>query len=192
MQENDTMTDDTQSYTIIDTESPVQGSSDAGITIVEFGDYQCPKCKAWFTDTKPLISENYIQTGKANLIFVDIAFIGSDSKNAAQASYCAEDQGMYWQYHDTLYTSQSGPNSGWASIENLKAFASDLGLDTNLFNECLNSNKYLERVEANTAASYANDVTSTPSFLIISSNGQESVAGAQPYSTFESIFDALG
>ena len=189
--QNDIMKESTHSPVLADTESPLQGDPDAGITLVEFGDYQCPKCKAWFVDTKPLIYEEYIQTGIVNLVFVDIAFIGDDSRNAAQASYCAEDQGMYWEYHDMLYTSQSGPNSGWASVENLKLFASDLGLDTELFAECLDSNKYQERVDANTSASYANGVTSTPSFLIISSDGQEFVAGAQPYSTFESIFDGL-
>lgn len=176
-----------------ETESPIQGSPDAGITIIEFGDYQCPNCKKWFTNTKPSISEDYIQTGKANLVFVDIVFIGPDSHSAAQASYCAEDQGMYWQYHDMLYTSQSGYKNGWASVENLKGFASDLGLDTELFDECLDSGKYLERVDANTAAARAHGVNTTPSFLIISSDGhEERVPGAQPYSTFKSILDALG
>ncbi len=176
-----------------ETESPVQGSPDAGITIVEFGDYQCPKCKSWFTNTKPSISENYIQTGKANLVFVDIAFIGKDSNSAAQASYCAEDQGMYWQYHDMLYTSQARYNGGWASVENLNGFASDLGLDTELFGECLDSGKYQERVNTNTADAQAYGVSATPSFLIISSDGQEErVAGPQPYSVFESLLDAAG
>ena len=175
------------------TESPIQGNPDAGITIVEFGDYQCPNCKKWFTNTKPSISEDYIQTGKANLVFVDIAFIGPDSHSAAQASYCAEDQGMYWQYHDMLYTSQSGYKNGWASVENLKGFASDLGLDTELFDECLDSGKYQDRVDANTVAARDHGVRTTPSFLIISSDGhEERVPGAQPYSIFKSILDALG
>lgn len=182
----------TTSPVFADTESPIQGSPDAEITLVEFGDYQCPRCKAWFVDTKPLIYDNYIQTGKVNMVFVDIAFIGDDSHSAAQASYCADDQGMYWEYHNMLYTSQSGPNSGWASVENLKMFASDMGLDAERFAECLDSKKYQERVEANSFVSYANDVASTPSFLIISSDGREFVSGAQPYSTFKSIFDSIG
>ena len=160
---------------------------------MEFGDYQCPNCKSWFVNTKPSITEDYIQTGKANLVFVDIAFIGPDSHSAAQASYCAEDQGMYWQYHDKLYESQSGYKNGWASVENLKGFASDLGLDTELFDGCLDSGKYLDRVDANTAAARDHGVPRTPSFLIVSSDGQdEFLAGNQPYSAFKSVLDALG
>ncbi len=193
--DDDTLVENVHIRAFSETESPVQGSPDAGVTIVEFGDYQCPNCKKWFTNTKPDISENYIQTGKANLVFVDIAFIGDDSRSAAQASYCAEDQGMYWQYHDKLYTSQAADyDGGWASVENLKGFASELGLDTELFGECLDSGKYQERVLSNTADAKAHGVSTTPSFLIISSDGQEeeNVAGAQPYSVFESLLDAAG
>ena len=56
-------------------------------------------------NTKPTIVQNYIDTGKANLVFVDLAFLGRDSPiPASMATYCAEDQGMYWEYHDLLYT----------------------------------------------------------------------------------------
>ncbi len=59
--------------------SPVLGSPDASVTIIEFGDYQCSNCKKWYLDSKPKIVSNLIDTGKANLIFVDIAFLGKDS-----------------------------------------------------------------------------------------------------------------
>ena len=67
--------------------SPILGSPNAPITIVEFGDYQCHQCYNWFHNTKPAIEENYIDTGKANLVFVDLAFLGRDSPKAAVASY---------------------------------------------------------------------------------------------------------
>jgi len=75
--------------------SPVIGSSSAPITIVEFGDYQCHQCYNWFHNTKPSIFQNYVDTGKVNLVFVDLAFLGRDSPKTAQASYYAEDQGKY-------------------------------------------------------------------------------------------------
>ncbi|MBT5843079.1 MAG: DsbA family protein, partial [Thaumarchaeota archaeon] len=94
--------------------SPILGDLSAPITIVEFGDYQCHQCYNWFHNTKPAITKEYIETGKANLVFVDLAFLGSDSPKAAQASYCAEDQEMYWEYHDILYTFQESKiNNGW-------------------------------------------------------------------------------
>jgi len=86
--------------------SPILGDPAAPITIVEFGDYQCHACYNWFHTHRPAVYDNYISTGKANLVFVDLAFLGRDSPTASQASYCAEDQGMYWQYHDLLYNSQ--------------------------------------------------------------------------------------
>ena len=109
--------------------SPLLGSASAPITIIEFGDYQCPNCKIWFLNTKPDIVTNYIDTGKANLIFVDIAFLGKDSMPAARATYCAEEQGRYWDYHAFLYSNQTGVDNGWANIDSLKGYASNLGFD---------------------------------------------------------------
>ena len=94
--------------------SPPLGSESASITIVEFGDYQCEACYHWFHNTRDTLIDNYIETGKAKLVFVDLPFLGRDSPKAAQASYCAEDQGKYWEYHIMLYTFQDGPpDSGW-------------------------------------------------------------------------------
>ena len=123
----------------ITTASPIEGSDDASVTIVEFGDFQCPKCDQWFKNEKPTITTKYIDTGKANLYFIDFPFLGKDSDNAANASYCDEEQGKYWEYHNILYTNQKGIQEGWASMDNLKKFAIDVGLDANSFNECLDS-----------------------------------------------------
>ena len=80
-------------------QAPVLGSKDATVTIIEVGDYQCHMCKLWFEETRPQIVENYIETGKANLVFLDMPFLGSDSTPASEATYCADDQGKYWEYH---------------------------------------------------------------------------------------------
>lgn len=174
------------------TASPVLGSSTAGVTIVEFGDYQCPKCKAWFDNTKPSIYEDYIETGKANMIFVDFVFLGVNSQSAAEASYCAEDQGMYWEYHDILYQSQGSFGGDWASVDNLKEFAATLNLDEADFAECLDSGKYLERVANNKLVATDYGISSTPSFVIVPSDGEaKTIVGAQPYSVFQSVLDSL-
>ena len=73
--------------------SPILGSESAPVTIVEFGDYQCEACYAWFHNTRDTLIDNYIETGKAKLVFVDLPFLGRDSPKAAHASYCADDQG---------------------------------------------------------------------------------------------------
>ncbi len=172
--------------------SPILGDPSAPITIVEFGDYQCHQCYNWFHNTKPAIVEDYIETGKANLVFVDLAFLGSHSPIAAQASYCAEDQEMYWEYHDMLYTFQeSTVNGGWANSERLKAFAGDLGLDMELFNSCLDSGKYSKRVQYNTQQARDNGVRGTPGFFIVGPDGQEKLGGAQPFSVFKQVLDKM-
>jgi len=171
--------------------SPILGNPSAPITIVEFGDYQCEQCYAWFHETKPAIVQDYIDTGKANLVFVDLAFLGRDSPKAAQASYCAEDQEMYWEYHDLLYTSQESVDGGWANSERLKAFAFSLGFDMELFESCLDSGKYSKRVQYNIQQAKDHGVRGTPGFFIVSPNEQIQIGGAQPFSVFKQIMDSM-
>ena len=172
--------------------SPVLGDPSAPVTIVEFGDYQCHQCYNWFHNTKPAIVRDYVETGKANLVFVDLAFLGKDSPKAAQASYCAEDQGMYWEYHDALYNSQEPKiDGGWANVERLKAFAFVLGLDMELFESCLDSEKYSKRVQYNSQQARDNGVRGTPGFFIVGPDGQEKLGGAQPFSVFKQVLDSM-
>ena len=172
--------------------SPILGSDSAPITIIEFGDYQCEQCYNWYHNTKDSIVQNYIETGKANLIFVDLAIIGRDSPKAAAATYCAEEQGKYWEYHDLLYTYQERVDSGWANSERLKAFAFDLELDTELFDSCVDSGKFAKRVQFNTNEAKKQGATGTPTFIIVNSEGeQQKIGGAQPYSVFQKVLDSM-
>ena len=172
--------------------SPILGDPLAPITIVEFGDYQCHQCYNWFHDTKPMITRDYIETGKANLVFVDFAFLGKDSPKAAQATYCADDQNMYWEYHNSLYTFQESKiDNGWANSERLKSFAFNLNLDMTLFDECLDSEKYSKRVQYNSQQARDNGVRGTPGFFIVGPDGQEQLGGAQPFSVFKRILDSM-
>ena len=173
--------------------SPPLGSDNAPITIIEFGDYQCEACYAWFHNTRDTLIDNYIETGKAKLIFVDLPFLGRDSPAAAQASYCAEDQEQYWEYHTILYTFQDGhPDSGWANRDRLNSFAFSLDMNMDEFNECMDSSKYKNRVKANYDEAVRNGVQSTPTFIIISEDGKkEQFSGAQPYSVFAATIESM-
>ena len=173
--------------------SPILGDPDAPVTIVEFGDYQCHQCHNWFLDTKPMIMRDYIETGKVNLVFVDFAFLGRDSPKAAEATYCADDQNKYWEYHDSLYTAQESKiDNGWANSERLKAFAFNLNLDMDLFNECLDSGKYSKRVQYNSQEARDNGVRGTPGFFIIGPDFQQQpIGGAQPFSVFQRVLDTM-
>jgi len=173
--------------------SPALGSDSAPITIVEFGDYQCEACYHWFHNTRDTLIDNYIETGKAKLVFIDLPFLGRDSPKAAEASYCAEDQGKYWEYHTTLYTFQDGPpDSGWADRDRLNSFAFSLDMNIDEFNECMDSSKYKKRVKANYDESVRNGANSTPTFILISQDGvTEKFAGAQPYSVFSATIESM-
>jgi len=173
--------------------SPPLGSESASITIVEFGDYQCEACYHWFHNTRDTLIDNYVETGKAKLVFVDLPFLGRDSPKAAQASYCAEDQEKYWEYHTVLYTFQDGlPDSGWADRDRLNSFAFSLDMNMDEFNDCMNSSKYQKRVKANYDEAVKNDVQSTPTFIIISEDGKKKqFSGAQPYSVFSATIQSM-
>ena len=174
--------------------SPILGLESAPITIIEFGDYQCEACYHWFHNTRDTLIDNYIETGKAKLIFVDLPFLGRDSPIAAQASYCAEDQGKYWEYHTMLYTFQDGPpDSGWADRDRLNSFAFSLDMNIDEFNECMDSSKYKKRVKANYDEAVRNGAQSTPTFIIISIPNAtvEKFAGAQPYSVFAATIESM-
>ena len=172
--------------------SPVLGSTSAPITIVEFGDYQCEACYHWYHNTRADIIDNYIETGKVNLVFMDLPFLGRDSITAAQATYCADDQGKYWEYHDTLYNFQEAIDNGWASKDRLVSFAFNLDMNLDEFNDCMDSSKYAKRVKANYDESQRFGAEATPTFLIISPDGAvKKITSAQPYSVFSQVIEPM-
>ena len=173
--------------------SPVLGDLSSPVTIIEFGDYQCPFCQRWNENTKPIIEKNYIDSGLASLIYVDLPIVGPDSFVVHAGSYCAEEQNLYWFYHDFVYSNQGHENDGWANSENVKLLASKIpGLDTDSFNECLDSKKYEQRVNENKKIAQDSGARSTPSFIIISPDGSgETITGAQPFGTFKAVIDQM-
>lgn len=166
------------------------GDDGAPITIIEFGDYQCPNCKSWFDNTRPAIQSEYVDTGIARIYFVDLVFIGPDSAGAAAASYCAEEQGMYWEYHNKMYGNQGSIQSGWASDANLVQFAVDLGLDAESFGACL-ARDHSERISFNALQAQNIGIDRTPSFVIVGPGEAETILGNQPYAVFETAMQGL-
>ena len=142
------------------------GDANSPVKVEEFGDYQCPACGAFFAQTEPGLVTNYINTGKVYFTFTPFSFIGAESIAAAQAAYCAMDQGKFWEYHDALYNNQHGENQGGFSTANLQGFAQNLGLDMTTFNTCTSSGKYASLVSDNVVYGQTMKVNSTPSFLV--------------------------
>ena len=169
------------------------GSETATVTIIEVGDYQCEMCKLWFEKTRPQIIENYVDTGKVNLIFIDMPFLGRDSVHAAAATYCADDQDEYWDYHVKLYQLQQHVDDGCANIDRLHASAFSLDMDMAEFDRCMNSNKPYDRVDFQKQKAKTDfGANSTPTFMIFNVDGNsKKIIGAHPYSTFEEILNSM-
>ncbi len=120
-------------------------------------------------------------------VYWHYAFLGQESQWASEASECANDQNKFWEYHDKLFASQNGENQGAFSKDNLKKFAADLGLDTQSFNQCLDSGKYTSFVQQESAAARQIGVQSTPSFVV---NGKP-IVGAETFDTFKQMIDQM-
>lgn len=163
--------------------SPVLGSADASMTIMEFGNYHCQDCKKWFQETRPNIMINFIETGKINMIFIDMEPPSRNALLASEATYCANEQGRYWDYHNILFSNQL-ENETDAAL--LKKFALDIDIDVNLFELCLESGKYEKKVKYNTYEAQKNGINQLPTFIIINSAGKyEKISGVQPFYVFE-------
>lgn len=167
----------------------VLGDQNAPVTMIEYGDYQCPFCGKFFKETESVLREKYIKTGKVKFIYRDFAFLGSESTWAANAAHCAGEQGKFWQYHDYLYNNQLGENQGAFSKDNLKGFAKVVSLDTEKFNACLDSEKYTDLIKKETKTGGEAGVQGTPANFINGRLLTGQNAGALPTATFTQIID---
>jgi protein-disulfide isomerase len=173
----------------------ILGNASATVTLIEYGDYQCPYCGKFFSETAPSIIENYVNTGKVRFVFrnLPLSFLGPESIAAAEAADCAEDQNKLWVYHDALYSAKVADvakggteGDGFFSTTNLLKISKGVGLDMSAFTNCVNNNTDGALVTQETATAVATVGNSTPSFLI---DGQL-ISGAQPYSVFQAALDA--
>jgi protein-disulfide isomerase len=158
----------------------------AKVSIVEFADFQCPFCDIFFREVEAKLVTKYVDTGLAKLTYMDFAFLGQESKDAANAAKCAQEQGKFWEYHDKLYSSQKGENKGTFKKANLLSFGKSLSLDMAKFTPCVTNDTYAFQVEDETSAGRRIGVTGTPTVII---NGKM-IVGAQDISVFEQAIDA--
>lgn len=162
------------------------GPKDAPITVIEYIDYECPSCAYFALNYEHEFFEKYAATGKVRFEIQNAPFHGEGAQNAAQAAYCAAEQDMFWQVHDTLFLNQpshDAPDSKGFSQERLLDIASKLDLDQNAFRECLTSKKYSRQVQTDLALSQL-AVTGTPTFYI----NKQMYTGPIPTAEFAKIF----
>ncbi len=124
-------------------------------------------------------------TGRVRFVFRHFAFLGDESRWAAEASECADEQGRFWEYYDKLFKEQSGENVGVFSKENLIRFAADLDLNTAQFAPCLDSGKYAAQVQQESAQGRQEGVRGTPTLFV---NGQR-IEGGSDYRLLRSAIE---
>lgn len=177
-------------------DDPVLGSADAPIVIIEFSDFQCPFCAKFHAETLPLIKENYIDTGKVKLVYRDfpIQNIHPNAMAAAVAAECADEQGMFWDYHDTLFESMNQ----WKDlsmvdvIDQFKAYAMNTGTDETEFADCMDTGKYVNEVASDYADGVSYGITGTPAFFLGNDQiGYHHMSGAKPYDEFQFVIEQL-
>lgn len=140
-----------------------KGNPDAPVVVEVYADFQCPWCRRFTLGPERQLEEEYVRQGKVLLMFRHFAFLGEESRWAAE---CANEQGRFWDYHDKLFLEQSGENVGTFRKENLKRFAAELGLNTKQFNQCLDSGKYSTKVQEETLEGRRRGVRGTPSVFV--------------------------
>lgn len=177
--------------TFLSNGSPILGNPNAPVTLVEFGDYQCHFCNVFFHSTEEDILKKYVETGKVRMVFKDYNIIGADSVNASHGTHCANDQELFWEYHDILYTNWTGENNGWASRDNLTGFAKEIGLDMEIWSECMTQKLHSQIILSSNEDARSLELTGTPAFFVIGPDGKTTrIFGAQPFEVFENIFEA--
>lgn len=171
---------------VVDLEGyPSLGNPDAPILMVEYSDFSCGFCKRHNDETKQDIIEQYVDTGVVHYVRKDLITVGTAL--TAEAAYCAQDQDAYWEYHDVLYSKQDTDRTVWTQEATLVGYATELGLDTDAFANCLANDTHAEKVTAASQEAAGYGGSGTPFFLL---NGNP-VSGAQPFSAFEQAFAAL-
>jgi len=166
--------------------SPMLGSKDAPLTIVEFTDYQCPFCQRFHTQVFGDLKKNYIDTGKVRFYSRDLPLdsLHPNATRAAQAARCANDQGQFWSIREIM---SSHPDK--LDMDSLVADAQQLKLDVPAFRSCVEKEKYKNDVQSDVLEAMKIGADGTPAFVIGKSTPEgvdgELMVGAQPFPMFE-------
>ncbi len=160
----------------------VLGDVTAPVTVIIFGDYQCPFCEQQFTEVESKLRTEYVDTGKIKMAFRDFPLtnIHPSALPAAKAAQCAGVQGKYWQYHDALFAKQSE----LAKLD-FTQLAETFNLDLKKFADCTNDPATAAEIAKDQQDGAAAGIEGTPGSFI---NGVF-IAGAYPYETFKQVID---
>jgi len=166
-------------YDVDSPEAYAFGPVDAPITIVEFGDFECPFCRRWHEEVfQPLLS-SYPDQIRIVYRHLPLTSIHPDAFAAAEAAMCAGEQDAFWQYHEKLFSSEVLGTEVYAQ------YAQELELDMATFEACMTEHRYQQAIQKDSDFALQLGISSTPTFFI---NGL-AVVGAQPLNVFQQVID---
>jgi protein-disulfide isomerase len=164
-----------------------KGKPDAPVAVVEYADFQCPGCGYFANQLEQRLIADYIETGRAHLVFQDYPLPGHPNAiPAAEAARCAGDQAAFWPMHDLLFAAQQQ----WATLsqplQQFGVYAEQLKLDRATFEQCMTSAKHHDFVLKAQQAGDQLGLPGTPSFAV---NG--ALIDTQGVRTVDEIADRL-
>jgi predicted DsbA family dithiol-disulfide isomerase len=160
-----------------DATAPSFGPKNAMVTIVEYSDFECLYCRTVYGTLKQVLK---MYEKEVRLVFKHLPLeIHQHAFPAAQAAFCAGQQGLFWQYHDALFTAKT------LSSESFLRIAGDLRLRLPQFNQCLTSPASRNAVSMNIREASQLGINSTPTFIV---NGKL-VSGALSLEEFKAIIE---
>jgi protein-disulfide isomerase len=143
------------------------GKPGAKVTLLEFGDLQCPFCKGYSEEVLPQVIENQVRGGEAKLEFNNFTIIGPQSTPAGAAAIAAGQQGRGWNFIELFYRNQGAEDSGYVTKAFLTAIAKNAGVpNIAKWNAARKSRRVLREVAATSAEAERLRFTGTPSFAI--------------------------
>ncbi|HEX5437662.1 MAG TPA: thioredoxin domain-containing protein [Gemmatimonadaceae bacterium] len=167
----------------------VYGNPNAPVKILEFGDFECPVCGQFAIVTEPDVRQRILDTGLASLTYFDFPLsMHHNTIPASNAAACADDQGKFWPMHDRLFSGQLEWNTE-ATNNPKKVFlryAKELGLNTQQWEQCYDSQKHMSRIMGNRAEALRRHIDQTPTFII----GNKMIPGPIPYDQLKAYVDA--
>lgn len=166
------------------------GPADAPVRVEVFSDFQCSHCKRAATDTVAPLIRDYGLTGKVKVTYRFFPKLGTESVAAAKAAICASEQGKFWPYHDKLFASWRGVQTGAFSEGRLQSFAQQIGLDTSAWSQCTGNAAVGRRIADDLADGERRGVLGTPTFFVMVAGKSLKIEGAVPYAELRRAVDA--
>ena len=161
--------------------APSLGPATAPITIIEYADFGCPACWAWYK--QDILNKLLAKYGdQIRFVWRDFPVITLLSPKAAEAGQCAHEQGKFWEFHDAAYA-----HDGAIEATDLKAYAAEIGLNMTQFEDCVTSRRFRDRVNAQQHEGFERKLKGAPGFFV---NGQP-IIGPQGVQVFADIIDPI-